>query len=111
MKSKQRLESKFQRDLVNELKKRFADCMVIRLDPRRKQGIPDLLILWNDCWAALELKRSKGARKRPNQDYYVERMNEMSYASFIFPENKEVVLDDLQRSFESKRASRIPGRK
>ena len=105
------LESEFQRNLVKELKERFKDCMIIRMDPRRKQGIPDILVLWQDCWAALELKRSKGARKRPNQDYYVERMNEMSYASFIYPENKEVVLNDIQRAFESKRTARIPGRK
>ena len=103
------LESEFQRNLIKELKERFKDCMIIRMDPRRKQGIPDILLLWQDCWAALELKRSKGARKRPNQDYYVERMNEMSYASFIYPENKEVVLNDIQRAFESKRTARIPG--
>lgn len=108
MKKRQGLESEFQHNLVNELKQRFRDCMVIRLDPRRKQGIPDLLILWEDCWAALELKRSKGAKKRPNQDYYVEKMNKMSFSAFVFPENKEAVLDDLQHTFESKRSARVP---
>ena len=85
--------------LIKELKDRFPGCIVMKNDPTHIQGIPDLTILWNDKWAALECKVSKTASKRPNQIYWVKRMDKMSFASFIFPENKESVLNELERSF------------
>ena len=80
-----RLESGFQDKLREELKERFPGCMVFKMDQR--QGIPDLLILHEDKWASLECKRSANAKKQPNQEYYVGRMNEMSFSQFICPEN------------------------
>ena len=102
-------EGNFQSDLIDELEDRFPGCMVLKNDPNYIQGIPDLLILYKKKWAALEVKRSENARHRPNQDYYVDLLNRMSFASFIFPENKEEVLNDLERSFNrgSRRHSRI----
>ena len=67
------------------------------------QGIPDLIVLFEDKWAALEVKKSRTASHRPNQEYYVEKMDDMSFASFIYPENKEAVLDELQQTFFSRR--------
>lgn len=96
-------ESEFQRQLIKELKSRFPGCIVLKNDSGYLQGIPDLLILYEDHWAALECKRSAKASHRPNQEYYVNRCNEMSYASFIFPENKEEVINELQQTFESYR--------
>lgn len=92
-------ENKFQADLIKELKKRFPGCIVLKNDPNYIQGIPDLLVLHNNKWAALECKNSASSNKRPNQKWYVEHMNEMSFAKFIFPQNKEEVLDELQRTF------------
>lgn len=94
-------EGKFKRELKKDLKRLFPGCIVTQLDPNDIQGIPDLLILWNDRWAALECKKSSNASKRPNQEYYVSLMNDMSYSSFIFPENKEVVLDELQQALRA----------
>lgn len=94
-------ENKFQSDLIKELKVRFPGCIVTKLDSSHIQGIPDLLVLWNDKWATLECKKARGAKHQPNQDYYVGRMNEMSFSSFIFPENKEEVLDELEHAFQS----------
>lgn len=95
------LESKFQAELIKKLHKRFPDCIVMKNDPNYIQGVPDLLILHNDAWAALECKKSKTASVRPNQSYYVEKMNRMSYASFICPENEQEVLNELERAFKS----------
>lgn len=92
-------ESKFQKDLKDELRKRFPGCIITKNDANCIQGIPDLLILYKDKWATLEVKRSANAPHQPNQDYYVERMNQMSFSAFIFPENKEEVLNDLARAF------------
>lgn len=97
------LESKFQSELKKELKEKFKGCIVTKLDSGDIQGIPDLLILYKDKWATLECKKNAKASKRPNQQYYVEMMGNMSFSRFICPENKEEVLHDLQQSFESAR--------
>lgn len=96
-----RLESGFQDQLKDDLYFMFPGCMIMKLDSSYIQGIPDLLILYEDKWAVLECKKSANARRQPNQDYYVDRMNEMSFAAFIYPENKEEVLYELQRAFQA----------
>ena len=105
------LENKFQSDLIKELKELFPGCMVLKNDPNYIQGIPDLLILYGKKWASLECKKSADAPARPNQPYYVKRMNKMSFSRFIFPENKEEVLNELQSAFKSRRSTRISKRK
>jgi hypothetical protein len=92
------LESKFQASLIKELKERFPGCIVLKNDPSYIQGIPDLLVLHNSKWAALEVKKCESAKHRPNQDYYVEKMNEMSFSAFIYPENKEDVLHAMEQT-------------
>ena len=92
-------ESKFQADLKKELKQMFPGCIVTKLDSGDIQGIPDLLVLYKDKWATLENKKSPNASKRPNQEYYVNKMNEMSFSRFINPENKEDVLNELRETF------------
>jgi hypothetical protein len=104
------LENRFKTNLVNELKAMFPGCKVIHMDPNEIQGIPDLLILYKDRWAALEGKKSADAPLRPNQEYYVEQMNKMSFAAFIYPENKEEVLNELQQALRPRRTTRLPRR-
>ena len=96
-----RLESGFQDKLRKEIEEMFPGCMIFKMDQR--QGIPDLLILHGNQWASLECKRSASAKKQPNQEYYVGRMNEMSFSRFICPENKEEVLRELQQAFCTRR--------
>ena len=93
-------ESKFQAELKKELKKMFPGCIVTKLDSSDIQGIPDLLVLYKNKWATLENKRSKNSPKRPNQEYYVEKMNDMSFSRFIYPENKDEVLNELKDIFD-----------
>lgn len=97
-------ENQFQSDLKKEILNRFPGAIVMKTDPTSMQGVPDLLIVYKDKWASLECKKSEKDYKnhqQPNQDYYVRKMNEMSFSSFIYPENKEVVLDELQQAFKS----------
>lgn len=101
-----RQERYFQRDLVKELKERFPGCIVTKLDSSHIQGIPDLLVLYEDKWATLECKKDEKTAKadwgkQPNQPYYVEKMNNMSFSRIIFPENKEEVLHELSEAFQS----------
>lgn len=98
-----KLERDFQSKLIKELKVIFDGCIIMKNDPEYIQGIPDLLILYKDKWAALEVKKSERASHRPNQDYYIEKMDNMSFASFIYPENKEEVLYELQQALFSRR--------
>ena len=92
------LESGFQDKLRRELKILFPGCMIFKMD--QIQGIPDILILFKDKWASLECKKSVRASHRPNQEYYVDLMNQMSFSSFIYPENKDEVLEGLKKIFK-----------
>ena len=94
-------ESIFQKQVKDEITKRFPGCYILKNDPNCIQGIPDLTILWNDKWGMLEVKKSRKAPHRPNQDIRVAELNSMSFAAFIFPENKEEVLNDMERSFKA----------
>ena len=102
-------ENQFQAQLIRELKAVFPGCVVLKNDANYLQGFPDLLILHNDKWAALECKRRKEAHRQPNQEYYVNTLNKMSYASFISPENRNEVLNELQQTFRTDRSTRISG--
>lgn len=93
-----KLESGFQDKLKAELQKLFPGCMIFKMD--QIQGIPDLLILYKDKWAALENKKSMKAKHQPNQDHYVDLMNKMSFSRFIYPENKDEVLNELKKIFK-----------
>lgn len=95
------LENKFKTQLIKKIKSRFPDSIVIHLSGNDIQGIPDLLILYGKRWAALEGKKSIDSHRQPNQEFYISKMNEMSYASFVSPENEDEVLNDIQQSFES----------
>ena len=94
-----RLESGFQDKLIKELKELFPGCMTFKME--QIQGIPDLLVLFGDKWASLECKQHSKAKRQPNQEYYVGKMNEMSFSRFICPENKEDVLRELQSAFRT----------
>lgn len=100
-------EKDFQKNLVNEIKEILPGSIVLKNDANYIQGFPDLLILYKNKWAALECKRNSKANKQPNQNYYINELEKMSFASFIDPENKEEVLNELQQTFKSRRSTRI----
>jgi hypothetical protein len=93
------LENKFQAKLIKKLKNDYPGCIVMKNDASYIQGIPDLLVLYKDKWASLECKKTEKARHQPNQDYYVDQMNKMSFSRFIFPENEDEVLEELKHRF------------
>lgn len=100
------LEKDFQKELIQDLKERFPGALIYKNET--KQGLPDLTILYQKHWALLECKKSKNAAHQPNQDYYVELANNMSYASFVYPENKGDVLNALEQALRPHRKTRIP---
>lgn len=95
------LESKFQEKLIREIEGRFPGAIVLKNDSSYIQGFPDLIVLYKNHWAVLEVKNDRHADHQPNQDYYVGLTDSMSFGRFVFPENKKEVLYDLQRAFEA----------
>lgn len=81
--------------------------MILKTDSAYQQGMPDLLILWKKCWALLEIKASASSDVQPNQGYYIELLDRMSFAAYIYPENETEVLNALQQAFKSPRRARI----
>lgn len=96
-------ENDYQGGLIKRIEQRFPGCFVMKNDEQYRQGTPDLTILHGDRWAVLEVKRSRDELKKPvpNQSHYVDRLNDMGFSSFIYPENEDEVLDEVQRAFES----------
>ena len=107
------LERDFQAWLIKELRKLFPGCVIQKLDSGYQQGIPDLLILFGDRWAVLEVKKkrpTKASDFEPNQEYFIEKLNEMSFCACVYPENVEDVLDAIQQSLQPHRRARISQR-
>lgn len=100
-------EAEYQAKLIKKLNILFPGCIILKNDAGYIQGILDLTILYGPCWAMLEVKRSATAREQPNQRYYVEKANDQSFAAFIYPENEQEVLDELQLAFGNSRQAFI----
>lgn len=95
------LESKFQGKLIQKLKRRFPDCIVLKNDSGYQQGILDLTIFFGPRYALLEVKPRKPTSPNdyePNQEWFINKFNEMAFAAVIYPENEEEVLDALQQA-------------
>lgn len=99
------LESSYQAGLIKRIELRLEGSLVLKQDANLRQGILDLLILWECVWASLEVKAFRGARERPNQGWYVDRLNEMSFAAVIYPENEEEILDELESALRARQAA------
>lgn len=103
----------FQTKLIKELSRRFPGCFILKNDANYLQGVPDLLVLYEAKWAMLECKRKRPTSPRdfePNQEWYIEKLNAMSFSACVYPENMEDVLDALQQTFQPRRRTRVPQR-
>ena len=89
-----KLESKFQKDFIDEAKERYPGCVALKNDSSYIQGFPDWTLLYEDKWAVLEMKKERGAHKK---------LDKMSFSRFVFPENRDEVFEDLDRFFKRKR--------
>lgn len=104
------LEAKYQIQLIAKLELMFPGCEILKNDSGYRQGIPDLVIFFRNKWAMLEVKAYEGADEQPNQRWYIEKFDRMSFGAFIYPENEEEVLNDLQQAFQLTRRARLPVR-
>jgi hypothetical protein len=104
-------ENAYQTEVIKKLRLLFVGCVILKNDSTYMQGVPDLLILFENKWAMLEVKASKDSPIQPNQEFYVNQFSDMSFAAFIYPENEEVVFNALQRTFQTSRPTRVSKRK
>lgn len=95
-----KLEKNFQKELMDEIRDLYPGCVIIKNDSSYIQGFPDWTIFYGDKWAVLEAKREENAKKQPNQEYYVDKLNRMSYSRFVYPENRKEVLEGLAKIFK-----------
>ena len=102
-----KLERDFQAGLIKEIRDLLPGCVVLKNDANYQQGIPDLSIFHGDRWATLEVKKSDREETQPNQEYFVNLMNGMSFSAFITPENKDEILDELQQALRPRRKTRV----
>lgn len=96
-------EADYQSILIARLEHEFPGCFVMKNDEQYRQGVPDLTVLYGERWAVLEVKRSEKSPHRPNQGYYIDMLNAMGFAAFVYPENEDEVFDALQRALQSGR--------
>lgn len=89
-------ERDYQAKLIKLLQREFPGIVILKNDSGYRQGIPDLTLLYEDRWAALEVKKHSSSSVRPNQEYYISKLNSMSFAAFISPDNEADILNELQ---------------
>jgi hypothetical protein len=100
-------EGRYQAGLIQRIHDEFPGAVVLKNDSGYLQGVPDLSVLHKDRWGMLEVKAHWDSPCQPNQEYYIDLFNEMSYASFVYPENEQEVFDGLQRTFQIRRHPRF----
>lgn len=103
-------ENAYQAKLIKKLRKLFEGCLILKNDSNYLQGVPDLVIFYGDRWAMLEVKANMDSDFQPNQAYWVSELNHMSFAAFIYPENEDEVLRDLQSALAPRRRARASKR-
>jgi hypothetical protein len=96
-------ESKFQADFIKKVEELFPECIVLKIDKNYLQGFPDRIFLFRSTYAVLEFKDEENADRQPNQEYYVDLLGRYAYANFVYPENEEKVLRELQAAFRTRR--------
>ena len=104
------LESTFKTRLIEQIEREYPGAIILKNDANFIQGIPDHLILYGDRWAVFDAKANKNSPRRPNQSYYIDLLNKMSFAQFVYPENKETFLNELQQTLRPRRAARLSKR-
>ena len=101
-------ESTLQKSVIDDIKSRLPGAIVLKNDANYIQGYPDLAVHYKGMVALLETKRHENSSKRPNQEFYISNANECGgFARFINTENKDVVLDELERTFKTQRITRF----
>ena len=93
------LEREYQPKVIERLQREFPGGIVMKNDAGYRQGYPDLLFTYGKT-IHLETKRNSDASFRPNQNYYINLINEQGgFARSICPENEDEVFKEIADYF------------
>lgn len=82
---------------VDKQLKRLDNCWFCNIQQVAIRGIPDRLGCINGKFFALELKKSKSAKRAKLQQYVVQKINDAGgFAAFVYPENYKEVMEELR---------------
>lgn len=89
-------ESDLQKIIIKYL--RSKGCYVIKHNagPGVPVGTADLSFYIEGCYGFIEVKASKSSKVQPLQHNFINRMNEWSWARFVYPENWDEVKAELE---------------
>lgn len=96
-------EGSFKSQFIKRLQREYPRAIITKNDANQLQGIPDILFLLETFWAVFEAKDNVDSPYRPNQEYYLDLMNNMSFARVVYPEIEEEVIRELQRAYRTSR--------
>lgn len=93
------LEKDFQKDFIHKIKTLLPNSIAIKNDANYLQGFPDWTVIDGPRVYVFEAKAFKKANRQPNQEYYINAINAAGgFARFVYPENMQEVLDEIQRA-------------
>lgn len=104
-----RREREYQPGLIKRIENLFKVKFQVEVYVRKidiQQGWPDLLILAPGFWALLEVKKEEPTSAddfEPNQEWWIEEFDSMSFSACIYPENEQEVLHALKEAFRRSR--------
>lgn len=100
-------ENAYQSKLIKKLRQLHPDWIIVKNDANYLQGIPDWTVFANGKYAFFDVKRSSDAVHQPNQDWYINNANETgAFGMFVYPENEEEFLNEIQQSLRPRRKAR-----
>ncbi len=80
-------EQNLQTQILRWLRSKGCFVMKIQASPGVPQGTADIFFCKDGFYGFLEVKASKSAKKQPHQAEFIEKMDEWSFARFVWPEN------------------------
>lgn len=90
-------EADFQRQVIQFLKKHGCFVMKTTPGPGVPKGTADILFCKEGFYGWLECKQAKNSKHQPGQDQFISKMDEWSYAKFVWPgEQWEKVQKELE---------------
>lgn len=88
-------EKEFQAKVMKYL--RSKGCFVRKMEQSAttQAGVADIFFCLEGFYGFIECKKSKGARIRPGQKEFIEKMNKWSWGKICYPENWEETKGEL----------------
>lgn len=91
------MEKRLQRQIIDFLKSRGCWVMKTQVIAGTPTGTADIFFCIEGYYGWIEVKAAKKSKHQPLQDEFIAKMNEWSWARFVYPENWEEVKLELAK--------------